>query len=154
MASSFASQQPNLAGFAEAQDLKRALLGVPVTFYWDPTFTYPDGTPSDDQGNPYDPVLSSATASAQSSATVIAAPIYRLQLSPTRATDSASDELGRGAKTRIALTINIADAPTIAGATTFEIHSDRFKIHSAKRDTIVGGYTRLLVYGAAMGEGI
>lgn len=153
MASSFASQQPNIAGFAEAQDRKRALLGVPVTFYWDPTFIYPNGTPSNDEGTPYDPVLSSATASAQASATVIAAPIYRLQLSPTRATDSASDALGRGAKTRIALTIDIADAPTVAGATSFELHGDRFKIHSAKKDTIAGGYVRLLVYGAALGEG-
>lgn len=147
------SPQPDLAGFADAMGRKRTALGNEITFYWEPTSVWPDGTPlSPETLEPYDPTIE-PTSSAQASAVVNGEVVYRLQLSPTRATDAATDALGRGEKTRVAALLDIADEATIAGATEFEFHDDRFKIHSVKRDNTVGVFDRLIVYAAGKGEG-
>lgn len=145
------SPTPDVAGFAGAQERKRVLLGVEVTFLFEPTITWPDGAVLDYDGNPRDPTVQ-PVASAQASATVTAGLVYHMQLSTTRATDSSTDSAGRSDKSHAAVIISETDRPSVWGAVKFIAHGDVFAVTSMKDDEQFGGYTRIMAYGAVEGK--
>lgn len=133
---------PDLAGFREAQERKRALLGEDVLFIGDPVYVWPD-VPMDEQtGRPYDPViepLSSAAASA----------VVRCGVS-FRATLTGFTEIGAQGvvdKTHVMLIAGSGAASAIEGKSRFQARAETFLIDATKFDG-VSGIDRILVYGS------
>lgn len=135
---------PDLAGFREAQERKRALLGEDITFTGEPVFVWPPGVPIDAQtGKPYDPViepLSSAAASA----------VVRCGVRDVHREISGEVEtgpLGLVDKTKVMLIANAGAASAIEPMVRFQARGERFVIEAKKFDG-VSGIDRYLVYGS------
>lgn len=160
-------EKPSLAGFAEAQDRKRVMLGSDVTFLWPAQVTFPPGTPvSPNTGRPFDPTVS-AIASFQPSASAVASVFFKAINRGGAANADTSAPIGHDEKTRVFLNLASGDGLVIQGiasawggsafagygsaATEFVFHGDRFKVYAIKNDEIVLGYRRTLVYGAGIG---
>jgi hypothetical protein len=133
---------PNLAGFREAQERKRALLGEDIVFISEPVFVWPD-VPIDEQtGRPYDPTvvpLSSAAASA----------VVRCGVA-FRGTITGATEVGAQGvvdRTHVMLIASSGAASAVEGKSRFQARGETFLIESTKFDG-VSGIDRLLVYGA------
>lgn len=161
------AEQPSLAGFAEAQDRKRLLLGSPVTFLWPAHVTFPPGTPlSPNTGQPFDPTAS-AIASSQASASATASVFFKAINRGGAANADVAAPIGRDERTRLFLNLASADGQVVKGlasawagrpfagsgsaASEFVFRGDRFEIYAIKSDEIVLGYRRTLVYGAEIG---
>lgn len=144
-------QQPSTAGFAEAQDRKRRLLGSDITFLWPAVVTFPPGTPTSPETHlPYDPTIV-PSASAQASASVRCGAFFKAVNRGGAANADAQLPIGRTERTSIFLTVASADASRIHGASEFLFHGNRYQIYTVKNDEVVLGYRRTLVYGAAEG---
>jgi hypothetical protein len=151
---------PNLAGFREAQDRKRTLIGSVVTFFWEPVVVYGSEVPcSPESGAPLDPTAS-AMASTQASAQVTASVFFKAINRGGAAGSEVAEPIGRDQKSRIfmnvasgdAYELDLAGAMTGSAATELEFHGSRFQVYSMKWDEIVQGYRRFLVYAANEGN--
>lgn len=161
------TERPTLRAFAEAQDRKRLLLGSPVIFLWPKHVTFPPGTATDMNGNPYDPTVQPASAT-QASASAIASVFFKAINRGGAEHAEVASEIGHVERTRLFVNLASADGLVVKGlasawagqpfagvgteASEFEFHGDRFKIYAIKDDEIVLGYRRTLVYGAAIGS--
>lgn len=154
-------QAPDLAGFAQAQDRKRAQLGSTITFLWPTVVTFAPGVPvSPTSGQPYDPTVHPASAS-QASASATCGVFFKAVNRGGASNSEVSTPIGHDEMTRVFLTLASADGQTVRGlgvnapssgeATEFIFHGNRFKVYSIKQDEIVAGYDRTLVYGAGIG---
>lgn len=159
--------KPSLAGFAEAQDRKRLLLGSPVTFLWPAVVTFAPGTPMNAEGQPFDPTVQPASAT-QASASATASVFFKAINRGGASNADITTQIGHGEKSRVFVNLASADGLVVKGlasawagqpfagagsaAAEFEFHGDRFKIYSIKDDEILFGYRRTLVYGAAIGS--
>jgi hypothetical protein len=140
---------PDLQGFAEAQDQKRERLGSDVTFLSKAQVTFPPGTPvNPDTGDPYDPTIE-PVSSAQASA-VVRCGVYFRALVRGAGGEATAGAAGWEEATRIFAIAPIDAKDEIADAIEMIFHNERFKIHTIKDDEVVGGYQRILIYGAAM----
>lgn len=144
------NQAPSLAGFAEAQDRKRALLGSDVTFLWPAVVTFDPTVPLNMEGQPYDPVIQ-PTASSQASASARVGAFFKAVNRGGAANAAVESAIGGDERSRIFLALASADGIRMEGASQFIFHGTLFKIDVIKVDEIVLGYQRWLVYGAAEG---
>ena len=138
---------PNLAGFREAQERKRALLGEDITFFAEPVYTWPSDVPMDAQtGRPYDPVIE-PLSSAAASAVVRCGVFFR---AVNRAGIGGEVEIGAPGvveKTKVMLIANAGAASAIEAMVRFQARGERFLIDAVKFDG-VAGIDRVLVYGS------
>lgn len=139
--------QPDLAGFREALDRKRLLLGEDITFHGARVFTWPASAAIDPQtSRPYDPViepLSSAAASAVVRCGVFFRAVNRAGIGGEQEVSAA----GRFDKTHVMVIAPSGAASAIAPMRFFDARGERFLIDSQKFDG-VSGIDRYLVYGA------
>ena len=138
---------PNLAGFREAQERKRALLGEDITFFAEPVYTWPPNVPMDAQtGRPYDPVIE-PLSSAAASAIVRCGVFFR---AVNRAGIGGEVEIGAPGvveKTKVMLIANAGAASAIEPMVRFQARAEPFLIEVMKFDG-VAGIDRVLVYGS------
>jgi hypothetical protein len=138
---------PDLAGFRDAQERKRAVLGEDVTFLGQPVYVWPPGVPIDPETTrPYDPVivpLSSGVASAVVRCGVFFRAINRAGV----AGEVEIGALGVVDKSTVMLIAASAAASAIMGMERFQARDERFLIETTKFDG-VSGIDRLLVYGS------
>ncbi len=136
---------PNLAGFREAQERKRALLGEDITFFGEPVYTWPDVPIDPDNGRPYDPVivpLSSAVASAVVRCGVFFRAVNRAGIGGE--VEVAAP--GVVDKTKIMLIANVAASGIVEPMRRFQARGEPFLIDAVKFDG-VAGIDRVLIYG-------
>jgi hypothetical protein len=172
------TQVPDLQGFASAQDEKRSLLGSPITFYWPAVVTYPPGVQvNPENGEAFDPVAASAASATRASASAVCTAFFKAVNRGGAANAETAAPIGFVEKTRLFLNVASADGQVLYGlasantnpsgaviqglpsgqtlpggiASEFQFHGNRYQIYAIKDDTIVGGYRRTLVYGAAIG---
>jgi hypothetical protein len=125
--------EPDLAGFAEAQQRHRTKFGEDVVFLGEVTAVFPGGTPLDPEtGDPYDPALQ-PTSSGQASAVVRCTVAWR----------SASEEGGGSAggwfeAMHITLSADIAERAKIDGKMYARVRGIRYLITQAEPDGIAG----------------
>jgi hypothetical protein len=135
---------PNLAGFREAQERKRALLGEDITFFGEPTYTWPPGVPMDAQtGRPYDPVIE-PLSSAAASAVIRCGVAHKAGEAQT---EVETDALGLADRTKVMLIANAGAASAIEPMVRFQARTESFLIEAVKFDG-VAGIDRVLVYGS------
>lgn len=133
---------PDLAGFREAQGRKRTLLGEDVTFYSDPSVTWPPGTPLNTAGEPLDPTVT-AVSSAVASARIVCGVAFRtIRLD----SDSESGALGRVDHTHVMVIASSGAASAIEPMRSFDARGEHFIITAQKFDG-VSAIDRYLVYG-------
>ena len=138
--------QPDLAGFADAQERLRDGFGELVTFRSAASETYPPGTPLDPEtGKPYD-VTIVPTASGSSEWIVKCDVVFRAINRAGIGGDSNPTPAGILEEGHIMLIANSAAASAAASAVQFDVRGDTFKITSRKFDG-VGGIQRHLTYG-------
>lgn len=153
--------RPDITGFGEALDRKRAELGSPIVFLWPVSVTFPPDTPlSPTTGQPFDPTIL-PTASSQASASAVASVFFKAVNRGGASNSEVSSPIGHDELTRVFVNLASADGLTVMGegpdapadvpAAEFVFHGARFKIYSIKNDEIVAGYVRTLVYGAGIG---
>lgn len=151
---------PSLAGFAEAQNRKRILLGSPVTFLWPAVVTFGAAPLNPLTGTPYDPTVQPVTSSQASASATVSVFFKAVNRGGARGAEVASP-IGHDDLTRVFLILGSADGLTVQGhgpnapasgdAIEFLYHGDRFKVYAIKDDEVVSGYDRTLVYGATTG---
>lgn len=135
------SAEPDLAGFAAAQNRLRDHFGELVIFLTPVAGAWPPGTPIDPETQkPYDPVIA-AQASGMSSAAVNANVVTR----PYGKPDVEWAALG-AVETDHVMLIAGASAFPASAATDFEVRGDRYKVSSMRFDGI-GGIQRHLTFG-------
>lgn len=140
---------PDLAGFAEAQDRKRELLGSDVTFLQEPQVTFPPGTAiNPDTGDPYDPTIEPESTVQPS--VVVRCAVYFRALVRGAGGEAAASAAGWEERTRVFAIAPYAAKDQIDGSIEMIFHGDRFKIHTIKDDELVAGYQRILIYAAAI----
>ena len=147
-------QTPDIAGFRDAMDRKRAQLGSEITFFWPPQNLFGEEIPLDPiSGVPMDP-MASAMSSTQASATVTAAAFFKAINRGGAANADVATPIGRDSLTRVFLNVASGDAVALnlETATEFEFHGNRFQIYVSKWDEVVQGYKRFLVYAAGEGN--
>lgn len=138
--------QPDLAGFADAQERLRGGFGELVTFRSAPSETYPPGTPLDPEtGKPYD-VTIVPTASGASEWIVRCDVAFRAINRAGIGGDSNPTPVGLFEESHVLLIANSAAASAAASAVEFSVRGDTFKITSRKFDG-VGAVQRHLTYG-------
>ncbi len=137
---------PNLAGFREAQERKRALLGEDITFFGEPAYTWPPGIPMDTEtGRPYDPVIE-PLSSAAASAVVRCGVFFRAVNRAGIGGEVEAAAPGVVDKTKIMLITNVAASGIVEPMRRFQARGEPFLIDAVKFDG-VAGVDRVLVYG-------
>lgn len=143
------SIEPNLTGFADAQERLRDKLGLDITFYWPLAMTWPAGTQlNPETGRPFNPTVV-PTASGEASASVRCSVIHRpFGLSRTGIEDQqTTTAVGMLSDENVGLIVkNEALWVSASAATEFEYLGERFEIRDTPRDTL-GSVTRQLVVG-------
>ena len=138
--------QPDLAGFADAQERLRGGFGEVVTFRSEEVAAYPPGTPLDPEtGRPYD-VTIVPTASAASAWTARANVTFRAINRAGIGGDANPLAAGLMDESHVMLICSSAAASAAASAVEFDVRGDTYKITSTKFDG-VGAVQRHLVYG-------
>lgn len=133
--------QPDLAGFREARERKRALFSESVVLLGPGVVTYPAGVSLDPEtGRPYDPTIEPVSSGA--SATIVAEWVWRSTQDPSD--DSAVGTFEKEAPMLIAAS---AAASALEGMTHFLGRGERYQIEGIHFDGITG-IDRVLVYGA------
>lgn len=134
---------PDRAGYVEAQERLRRVLGESVILLQPASRTYPMGTPLDPEtGEPYDPLVK-PTASAQASAVVQARVAFRggkvdsVEASPAGYFEDAD----------AVVICSSAAASAASGATGMVIRDERYEIRTSRLDGIAG-VDRFLIFGA------
>lgn len=138
---------PDRAGFADALARKRAQLGSDVIFLQPAIVTFAPGTPLDEDGQPYDPVVQ-PTASGQASASVRCGVFFKAVNRGGAEHADVDTAIGLDDHTRIFAIAPIEASGQVLGAEALIFHGQRFKITAIKEDEIITNYRRLLVYGA------
>jgi hypothetical protein len=134
--------EPDLAGFAAAQERHRELFGEDVLFLFAATEEWPAGTPLDpESGRPYDPTVE-AVASAQASAVVRCNVAYRGGL----VDDARFEAVGVFEASDVLCIAPSAAASAIEPAVSFVARGERWQLTRTMFDG-VAGVQRLLVYG-------
>jgi hypothetical protein len=128
---------PNVAGWMEAQDRLRTLLGTTVYFLIPPTLTaedYPPGTSLDPEtGFPFDPTVEIVSQEEAERIEVVASVVHRPIDTDVR--DAALDmPVGLVPSSNAALIISLADRERTEGATEVEIWGERYRITEWRRD--------------------
>lgn len=142
--------RPDLAGFVDAQNRKRELIGEDITLLFPPSLDWPPGTPLDPQtGRPYDPMVE-PVASAQASAVVRAGVAFRAVNRAGIGGETDVAALGYLDNSHIMLNLPLACAAVASGAQDFIAREERYKITATKEDGI-GIVARVLVYGRRYG---
>lgn len=135
------TESPDLAGFREARERKRALFSEPVVLIGPGVATYPAGVPLDPEtGMPYDPTIEPTASGA--SALVAVEWVWR---SSSDASDAAAP--GVFEKAHPMLIAASAAGSAVEGMTHFVGRGERYKIEATHFDGITG-IDRLLIYGA------
>lgn len=135
---------PDIAGFAAAQQRLRDKLGLDIRFYIPVSEEYDPSVPLDPQtGKPYDPriqPLASGFASATVRCTVVRTVVGR---SP----DTLTDETAIGAMNTedVALIMAAEDWPLVSEATEFELFGIRYSIEDDRLDGIGGAQRRVVI---------
>jgi hypothetical protein len=129
--------QPNVAGWMEAQDRLRRMLGTTVEFLIPPTLTaedYPPGTSLDPEtGFPFDPTVEIVSQEAAERIEVVASVVHRPIDTDVR--DAALDmPVGLVPSSNAALIISLEDRDRTEGATEVEIWGERYRITEWRRD--------------------
>lgn len=142
--------EPDVAGFAAAQQRLRDKLGRRVTFWHPVPLEYPPDTPSGafdpDSGFPYDPVNvvalnEGAMASASAMCSVVFAPLIGIAREHNQ-----QDALGLRAHTNMDLIVGMEDVAAASGAAKFAIDDIEWEIYDFQPDGI-GGLQRYVVFG-------
>lgn len=128
---------PNVAGWTEAQDRLRRLLGTTVAFLIPPTLTaedYPPGTSLDPEtGFPFDPTVEHISLEEAERVDVVASVVHRPIDTDVR--DAALDmPIGLVPSSNAALIISLEDRQRTEGATEVEIWGERYRITEWRRD--------------------
>lgn len=132
---------PDLAGFRDALERKRAAMSEDVVFRGEPEVTLPPGTPTDPEtGLAYDPVIVGSAVSA--SASIPCEVIYRI-----RGDHPLAGAIGWGDDTGVVLITDADNAPAASGMIEFYVHNSWFEIRAQKFDGVVG-VDRYLIWGA------
>jgi hypothetical protein len=129
--------EPDIAGWADAQDRLRQKLGTVVVFLIPPTLTpedYPADTSFDPEtGLPFDPTIEHTSGEEPERVEVVAAVIHRPIDTDVR--DAAADTpIGLVPSSNAALLISLADRPRAEGATEVEVWGERYRITEWRRD--------------------
>lgn len=133
---------PDLAGFRAAQERKRALMGVDVTFYAEPVSIWPPALPMDaETGRPRDPTVE-PLSSAAASAVIRCGVAYR----------STGPQVEAGApglvqRTDVMLIADAGAGSAIEPMVRFQARGDEYLIEARKFDG-VGPIDRYLVWGS------
>lgn len=136
---------PDLAGYREAQERLRSVLGEPIVLLQAATRSYDPGVALDPEtGEPYDPLIE-PQESAQASAQVQGRIAFRgVPGSPDAA--SMDSALGWMEDTDVAVITGSAAASAASGAVSMVIRDERYEIRTARFDGIVGT-DRYLIFG-------
>lgn len=137
---------PDYAGYREAQERLRELLGEPVVLLAPADRTYPPGTAIDpESGEPYDPLIE-PTASAQASAQVTARVAYKgVPSNPEHADNLGA--LGWMEDSDVVAITGSAAASAASGAVSMVIRDERYEIRDSRFDGLAG-IDRYLIFGA------
>lgn len=124
---------PDLAGFAEAQDRLRTLIGIDAVFIHDGSKTWAaDVQLNPRTGEPYDPFATPDTEDAERRETVRCGVFSRL----LRAGKTDTVPIGRMADSDLILTFDLTDLPRVKGADRVEAQDELWELRSTEADTI------------------
>lgn len=138
--------EPDLAGFADAQERLRDAFGELVVFLKPVEATWPPGTPLDPETNrPYDPVVL-PSSSGQASAVVNCDLAYRPWGRIGGAGEVEWTALGGLETAHILLIASSGAASAIEGSSEFVVRDERYKVTSIMPDG-VGEVQRTVVQG-------
>lgn len=139
---------PDLTGFAAAQQRLREKLGRIVTFYSPAPLVWPGDLPAGaldpETGRPFDPTIK-PLASGWVTASALANTVYA-PLQTVRRDAEQADQLGVRSRLNKDLILDIGDAWTASAATMYELDGEFWQIVDTRRDG-VGSAQRLIVYG-------
>lgn len=132
---------PDLAGFREARERKRAAFSEPVVLLGAVEAVYPGGTPTRADGTPFDPTID-PVSSGRASAVIDAEFVWSSSQDPA---DHVA--IGIADKARPMLIASSGASAALEGKTHFQARGNEFKIEATHFDGITG-VDRILIYGA------
>lgn len=122
---------PDVQGFAAAQDRLRAALGVDCVFVIPGAPTWPPGTPLDPEtGVPYDPFLDPVAPVVDTEVTVRCSFVHK----PLANIDPAATPIGAGDVGDAALIVPLASYPGVRDATTVRVGEETWDIQQFRYD--------------------
>lgn len=135
--------EPDLAGFADAQDRLRDHFGELVVFIAPTEHTWPSGTPIDPEtGQPYDPVVAAQGSASSSSAALYANVAAR----PYGRADVEWTSVGARDVDEVMLIADTSASAVMASAASFVVRDTSYKLSSWQLDG-VGGVQRAIAFG-------
>lgn len=137
-----AADAPDLAGFREAMDRKRAAFGEDVEFFWPAERTYAPGVALNASGEPLDPTVDPIDET-QRTETVTATVASSLGIKG----QSDQAPIGRIETGTLMLNLSIDDEPLVDGAESFVRDGERYQIIDSRQDGIGPDANRFLVVG-------
>lgn len=139
--------EPDLAGYRDALELKRKLMGQTVCFYFEPEDSWPEGTQLDPlTERPYDPLIEPTSKSVDPVAKQCS-----VAFRPAFQEDTDESRLG-DVKNNVALVwLPLSEADDVADAVAFAVKGDRYLIRKQTEDGI-GEDFRWLVWGEREGS--
>lgn len=140
---------PDIAGFQEAQQRLRDLMGVEVTFKIPVDPTWPAGTPLDPQtGRPYDPTVEPESGGGFDEVVKTVGLVFR----PIKVNveDPVGDEVQGGIRhgESMALSVSVPDYADIQDAAQVDLEGTEYRVMSIMVDP--GLDDRYIVFGEAM----
>lgn len=134
---------PDLAGFKDAQDRKRAAFGAPVRFLWPVERTYAAGVALNSSGEPLDPTVAPATEDEREET------VTATVATTTTVTGDRSDRtaVGRLEKGQVLVNCRLEDEALLVGAERFEHDGETYEITDTRRDGLGPDPNRYLVTG-------